>query len=241
MGRREHVAFRHWLTHYYLAPCTALALLIPSSFYIIGSLYPPETLLLLLPRAAPPPPARDSEEGRLQTEQLEQELQALDVVRRERERVAASNGEMYEYRELACASTMGVSPADRGSTGPFLEPMHPHSLTSSILRGPNMLALPPIVFADHDETEATVIVHLGRSLCGHDGIVHGGLLATMFDETMARNVIYCVLPAVSVSLADVLSPGPDEHSIQDWRHGHPRCRLPQTCQGGQLCRHSHQA
>lgn len=51
-----------------------------------------------------------------------------------------------------------------------------------------MLALPPIVFANHDETEATVIVHLGRSLCGHDGIVHGGLLATMFDETMARNV-----------------------------------------------------
>lgn len=34
----------------------------------------------------------------------------------------------------------------------------------------------------------TVVLHLGRALCGHDGIVHGGLLATVFDETLARNV-----------------------------------------------------
>lgn len=32
------------------------------------------------------------------------------------------------------------------------------------------------------------VVHLGRALCGHDGIIHGGLLATVFDETLARNV-----------------------------------------------------
>jgi acyl-coenzyme A thioesterase PaaI-like protein len=34
----------------------------------------------------------------------------------------------------------------------------------------------------------TVVLHLGRALCGHDGIVHGGLLATVFDESLARNV-----------------------------------------------------
>lgn len=70
----------------------------------------------------------------------------------------------------------------------MLEPMHQHSLTSAILRGPSLLALPPIVFANHDETEAVVVMHLGRSLCGHDGIIHGGLLATVFDEALARNV-----------------------------------------------------
>jgi acyl-coenzyme A thioesterase PaaI-like protein len=32
------------------------------------------------------------------------------------------------------------------------------------------------------------IVHMGRALCGHDGIIHGGLIATVFDETLARNV-----------------------------------------------------
>lgn len=31
-------------------------------------------------------------------------------------------------------------------------------------------------------------LHVGRGLCGHDGIVHGGLLATILDEAMARVV-----------------------------------------------------
>jgi acyl-coenzyme A thioesterase PaaI-like protein len=36
-----------------------------------------------------------------------------------------------------------------------------------------------------------VILHVGRAMCGHDGIVHGGLLATIFDESLARNVRSC--------------------------------------------------
>ncbi|KAH9077409.1 hypothetical protein EDB83DRAFT_1706084 [Lactarius deliciosus] len=27
-----------------------------------------------------------------------------------------------------------------------------------------------------------IVVHVGRGLCGHDGLVHGGLLATLLDE-----------------------------------------------------------
>jgi acyl-coenzyme A thioesterase PaaI-like protein len=33
-----------------------------------------------------------------------------------------------------------------------------------------------------------IIVHVGRGLCGHDGIVHGGLLATLLDEGLGRTV-----------------------------------------------------
>lgn len=66
--------------------------------------------------------------------------------------------------------------------------MHPHSLTSAILRGPSLLAIPPMSFVKSDESQAVIILHLGRSLCGHDGIVHGGLLATVFDEALGRNV-----------------------------------------------------
>jgi acyl-coenzyme A thioesterase PaaI-like protein len=36
--------------------------------------------------------------------------------------------------------------------------------------------------------DVVAIVHMGRALCGHDGIIHGGLIATVFDETLARNV-----------------------------------------------------
>ena len=32
------------------------------------------------------------------------------------------------------------------------------------------------------------IIHLGRALCGHDGVIHGGLISTVFDESLARNV-----------------------------------------------------
>jgi acyl-coenzyme A thioesterase PaaI-like protein len=31
-------------------------------------------------------------------------------------------------------------------------------------------------------------LHVGRSLCGHDGVIHGGLLATILDEAMGRVV-----------------------------------------------------
>lgn len=33
------------------------------------------------------------------------------------------------------------------------------------------------------------VIHLGRALCGHDGIIHGGLLATVLDETLGRNAL----------------------------------------------------
>jgi acyl-coenzyme A thioesterase PaaI-like protein len=63
-----------------------------------------------------------------------------------------------------------------------------HSLSAGSLRGPGKLALSPLIRAKHDESEALVFLHLGRSLCGHDGIIHGGLLATVLDESMARVV-----------------------------------------------------
>jgi len=79
--------------------------------------------------------------------------------------------------------------ADKSHTaGPASKPMHEHSLTSSILRGPGMLAVPPLAFVKTDESEAVLILHLGRSLCGHDGIIHGGMIATIFDEALGRNV-----------------------------------------------------
>lgn len=61
-----------------------------------------------------------------------------------------------------------------------------NSLTGGALRGPGKLTLPPLVRARKDESEAVVITHLGTALCGHEGIVHGGLLATMLDESLGR-------------------------------------------------------
>lgn len=51
-----------------------------------------------------------------------------------------------------------------------------------------MFALPPLAFVKNNESSAIIVLHVGRSLCGHDGIIHGGLLATVLDESLGRNV-----------------------------------------------------
>jgi len=70
----------------------------------------------------------------------------------------------------------------------FPEERRVNNLTAGALRGPGKLALYPLIRAKKDESESAVFLHLGRGVCGHDGIVHGGLLATLLDETLARTV-----------------------------------------------------
>ena len=60
-----------------------------------------------------------------------------------------------------------------------------NSLTAGTLKGPGKLAIPPLVRARHDSKENWVFIHVGRALCGHEGVIHGGLLATLLDETLA--------------------------------------------------------
>ncbi|KAI8065714.1 HotDog domain-containing protein [Gongronella butleri] len=60
-----------------------------------------------------------------------------------------------------------------------------NSLTASTLNGKGMLVAPPVVFYNKDRTEVMAVTHLGKQLCGHDGIIHGGMLATLLDEILA--------------------------------------------------------
>ncbi|KDQ32477.1 hypothetical protein PLEOSDRAFT_1087490 [Pleurotus ostreatus PC15] len=148
-----------------------LASLIAATSYTIGSIFPPPPFTILFPRAAPPPPSNpDSEESKRYTEDLEGKLHTLPSV--QAHRTSEAQG-WYETRPYAN----------------FPEERRVNNLTAGALRGPGKLALKPLVRARKDETEALVWIHLGRGLCGHDGIVHGGLLATLLDETLARQAI----------------------------------------------------
>lgn len=51
-----------------------------------------------------------------------------------------------------------------------------------------MIIVPPIMFYNKSFTELTIIIHLGKKMCGHDGIIHGGLAATVLDEALAAVV-----------------------------------------------------
>ncbi len=59
-----------------------------------------------------------------------------------------------------------------------------HSLTAGTLLGPGRIPVPPLVFSDGKSLLS--MSYLGTDLCGHVGIVHGGMLATMLDEGLAR-------------------------------------------------------
>ena len=56
------------------------------------------------------------------------------------------------------------------------------------LKGPGKIAISPLVRARHDAKENWMFIHVGRALCGHEGVIHGGLLATLLDESLARVV-----------------------------------------------------
>ena len=148
----------------------ALAATLGSIAYTVGAFYPPPLLTYISPRAAPPPPDPDLPESRAYVAALEEELQNLPILLKHR--ADEDPGTWYETRPYVSL------PEDR----------RVNNLTAGALRGPGRLALIPLVRARFDESEALVIVHVGRGLCGHDGIVHGGLLATLLDETLARTV-----------------------------------------------------
>jgi acyl-coenzyme A thioesterase PaaI-like protein len=66
------------------------------------------------------------------------------------------------------------------------------SLTAGTLMGSDKIAVPPLQFYTADGSEFYSLQYLGSALCGHPNIVHGGLLATLLDEGLAR----CCFPAL---------------------------------------------
>jgi uncharacterized protein (TIGR00369 family) len=58
------------------------------------------------------------------------------------------------------------------------------------LAGSEKITVPPYVFRKRGGGKCVIIMHLGSDVCSHPGVVHGGLLATLLDETFA----WCCLP-----------------------------------------------
>jgi 3'-phosphoadenosine 5'-phosphosulfate synthase len=60
------------------------------------------------------------------------------------------------------------------------------NLTAGTLLGPGRVVVPPFVWSEKGGKSLVSISYLGADLCGHPGIIHGGMLATMLDEGLAR-------------------------------------------------------
>lgn len=72
------------------------------------------------------------------------------------------------------------------------EELRGRNLTGGTLAGSDKIAVPPFTFSEKGGKSFVSIFYLGSAMCGHPGIVHGGLLATLLDEGMAR----CCFPAL---------------------------------------------
>ncbi|TDL15355.1 hypothetical protein BD410DRAFT_796470 [Rickenella mellea] len=156
-----------------IKPSHSVAALLAASlsFYTVGSLYPPSLLTLVSQRPAPPPPDPDLPSSQAATQALEEAQENLPILQKMRS--APDADEWYETRPYA----------------QYPEARKANSLTGGALRGPGNMAVPPLVRARRDEKEACVFIHVGRGVCGHDGIIHGGLIATLLDEALGRNAI----------------------------------------------------
>ncbi|KAI0998231.1 hypothetical protein K3495_g9964 [Podosphaera aphanis] len=61
-----------------------------------------------------------------------------------------------------------------------------HNLTAGTLMGPGKIVVPPIFWVDNEGKSLVSIAYVGTDLCGYPGLVHGGFLATLLDEGLAR-------------------------------------------------------
>lgn len=67
-----------------------------------------------------------------------------------------------------------------------------HNLTGGALMGPGKMVIPPFSWTEKNGKSFVQICHVGTDLCGHMGIIHGGFLATLLDEGLAR----CCFPVL---------------------------------------------
>ncbi|KAK5987670.1 UPF0644 protein PB2B4.06 [Cladobotryum mycophilum] len=71
------------------------------------------------------------------------------------------------------------------------------SLTAGSLRGHGKLVVPPYVWIEEGGKSLVCVGYVGDAVCGYPGKVHGGFLATMLDEGLAR----CCFGAVPHNVA----------------------------------------
>jgi len=97
----------------------------------------------------------------VQEQELQQELETLEVVQDH-----LSKPELWRRRTAYSLVT---------------DDYRIHHLTAGTLRGDNKLGIAPALFQSTDDSQVVSVLHVGKSLCGHPNIVHGGLLATILE------------------------------------------------------------
>ena len=112
-------------------------------------------------------PKEGSEEEKQYLKQVETTLHSLPIVQR-------------LSQDKDWIKTIGIFPIPAEDV--------PHHLTVGVLAGTGRITVKPVTFYNDKTKEFVVVMHVGQDLCGHRGLVHGGFLATMLDESLGKLV-----------------------------------------------------
>lgn len=72
------------------------------------------------------------------------------------------------------------------------------SLTTHALNKPGGILIKPVIFHNIITNEGVTFVHVGYRLCGYPFLVHGGMIATLLNETFKRNALLSTKTASSL-------------------------------------------
>ncbi|CUM62795.1 uncharacterized protein PRCAT00000353001 [Priceomyces carsonii] len=61
------------------------------------------------------------------------------------------------------------------------------SITNEALAKPGGFLIQPVIFFNTETNESVTIAHVGHRLCGYPFIIHGGVTATLLNESFKRN------------------------------------------------------
>lgn len=182
--------------------------------YVLGAKYPPRAIPFIFSPYSTNASDMSADEAAAHCHEIERAMHSLPVVQEHLSRsfeypsakeVREKHGITYDT-ELANRET-----ADYAILRPFVHVPPGRletQLTAGSLRGAHMFATTPMIFSKTQagvrsgggtEGDGFVVLHLGKNLCGYEGVVHGGLIATVFDEALARTAFYGLPSNVGVT------------------------------------------
>ena len=144
----------------------ATAIAIGVASYGLALAYPPPLYRLLYPAPIAGAPAKDSKEGRRLTQQIEDELQNLDLVKELRSQYVGEEGTAPTSPNTTSLTQEQTSKLRKWKESrPYArvpDERKKHSLTQYSLRGPGRFAVTPLVFSSQDDKECIGILHAGE-------------------------------------------------------------------------------
>ncbi|EGW31119.1 uncharacterized protein SPAPADRAFT_63043, partial [Spathaspora passalidarum NRRL Y-27907] len=114
--------------------------------------------------------------------QLEYKLKSLPIYQK---LIHPKNA--HQWYKLSSWENLDRNILDNKSSIKDQSEYHEPTLTNHTLAKPGGILIKPVIFHNIETDEGVTIIHVGYRLCGYPFIIHGGMIATLLNETFKRN------------------------------------------------------